>query len=343
MSNGPRNAQTLDKIKLNRSISKDRVIIRSTTSIIEKLDVHKNDFMKNLAESLSPTSGTKAKSPSHNHSVVNSHKIKAKHLKNKDKSVIYAPFKHLFPHKTYEGLNNFPSHTQVKTDYQNSIASINLENDSKVRFEACKHLFDEIKDNKNELAPVIKFVLKEFESYTHLQEQKIESQAESLLKLESEKKMLLWEMHKIVNQNRTFAENIEKLENIINKMVLKFNEIAHIDAKSLEKTDENWDLIAKENTLFKEELNVAHHQTHLYRAKAKKLQKILLELEKVGVFIPQLHAKEITQKFTQEDNQADDDNIDNENLVSGKQPSVVKPLEVPLLTLQNKNENPNLH
>lgn len=349
MSNGPRSTNTLEKIRFNKNSSKERFIIRSNSSTFEKSDVPRSESLKNMVDSSSSLHRNKVKSPNLSNTVLSINKNKNKQLQKKEKSEIYGPFKHLYQQKNYKvpkDLKNTTTQGQVNNGYLCLIDSINSESNIEAKFEACKLLCGEVQEKEKELGPVLQFLSHEYSNYIKSQQEKIQSQADVIKKLEDEKKMLLWEMHKIVNQNRSLAENVQKLEKIINKMVRKFKEIASVDAKTLEKTEDNWNLLARENSLFKEELNIAKHQVIFYREKAKKIQKVLQAIEKTGICMlkpkkekpDQQKSKEITLKIEDED-----DNTDNEDLVSGKQPSISKPLGIPILSLQILNSNPILN
>lgn len=240
---------------------------------------------------------------------------------------------------SYSILN--PGETNIKDTPQDKylelIRKIDDQKEKKSKFEVSKAIFSLILEESKDLTGVLRVIKKEYEQFIKDQAKEFEKLKANLQDIEKMKSLLSVELEQSMQQNKDLKSSLSSLHEKYMKISDKFFKIINFDSSELQKTDENWTRLCQENRMYEDALQKVSEDCKYYKSKAKKMMKLLVAIEKKGYPVEEVYNKEVKKQNALPKYEGDEqplDDTDHENIVTGKNPRVNKPFDIPDLDLE---------
>ncbi|OMJ82428.1 hypothetical protein SteCoe_16905 [Stentor coeruleus] len=223
-------------------------------------------------------------------------------------------------------------------EVEKMISSINDQMEKSAKFEACRAAFDEVIEKDKDFSPVLQIIKREYEKIIKSSKSHLERKTKLLDDLERARSYLSSELECCVTQNRELICKIDYLNTKCKAFTCKLTQLAETDINSLEQNDINWKKLIEENLLYRASTYNLEKDLAYYRSKASKMMKLISVIEKSGYPVEEVYKYEVRNKTNVpycKDNNEILDTTEHENIITGRLPEIIKPVEVPRLNLRN--------
>lgn len=194
-------------------------------------------------------------------------------------------------HTAYESQNT--KNLEVCESLANEAYYQETKNYAELSFDICQKDFEGIIVKCPSFSSILQSIKQEYEQQISNKNKELEIKQKIITDSEQSKSFLIKQLQKASFQNTTLIAKNKQLSAKYTLLYEQLTKISDFNTSNIEKTEENWDKLVKENKLSQSLMQKITQELTYYKEKAIKMMKLLNVMEKKGYPLDDIYKKEV--------------------------------------------------
>ncbi|OMJ87158.1 hypothetical protein SteCoe_11157 [Stentor coeruleus] len=194
-------------------------------------------------------------------------------------------------HTDYESQNT--KNLEVCETFANEPYYQETKNYAELSFDICQQDFEAVIAKCSNFNNILRSIKQEYEQQLSNKTKELEIKQKIIAESEQSKSFLIKQLQKASFQNTTMLAKNKQLSVKYTLLYEQLTKISDFNTNSIEKTEENWNKLIRENKLSQSLMQKLTQELTYYKEKAIKMMKLLNVMEKKGYPLDDIYKKEV--------------------------------------------------